>query len=135
LWKNKGLSYGSLPRTLMGLSLSRTFHGRRKVPHLFDNFMCVLFLLFFLGEEGPCVSHLGPFCGGGVLWRGRGIGASNFGLCVCVFGGLVYLRFIFWICNCYFVRKGDYVYHTCFFSFLFNRFDVAGDWTSIHKRN
>jgi len=48
--------------------------------------MCVLFLLFFVGEEGPC-----PF--GAVLWgRGGVTGKRDWsfelwvGLCVCVFG-------------------------------------------------
>ncbi len=86
LWpKHKGLLWVPLKDSYG--SLSRTLHGRGKLPHLFDNFMCVLFLLFFVGEEGPCVSLLGPFCGGGVVWRGRGIGASNFGLCVLGEGG------------------------------------------------
>ncbi len=46
------------------LSLSRTSHGRGKLPHLFDNFMCVLFLLFFEEYKVPCVSLLRPFCAG-----------------------------------------------------------------------
>ncbi len=125
LWVPLKDSYGSL---------SRTFHGRGKLPHLFDNFMCVLFLLFFVGEEGPC-----PF--GAVLWgRGGVTGKRDWsfelwvGLCVCFLGCLwkvFLLNFQLLFCE-----KGLLcVSHTCFFSFLFNCFDVAGDWTWIHERN
>jgi hypothetical protein len=67
----------------------------------------------------------------------EGLELRTYFVLLCVFLGWVSSKgFIFWIFNCYFVRyMAINAYHTCFFSFLFNCFDVAKDWTSIHKTN
>ncbi len=53
--------------------------------------MCVLFLLFFLGEEGPCVSLLGHFFGGRVCEGEEGLELRTL---LCAFVWVVYyLRF------------------------------------------